>query len=104
MADSSPQGHAGSVRPPFRRIHGCTRSREQAAQQGQLFGISLPNEVIARARFLFGPEIRTLLLELHELCPEIEAKDNFAVSNIDPWFKRFLKAVNPYKNMGDLRS
>ena len=65
---------------------------------------SLPNEVIARGRFLFGPDILIQLEDLHKICTRIETKDDLAFGLLDPWFRSFIDSLKPYMNMGDLKS
>jgi len=69
----------------------------QLAQRGELDRLEagLPNEVIARGRFLFGPEVLQLLTELHSLNTSFIVKRG-NVDAIDPLLKRITASMDPY--------
>ena len=66
------------------------------------FDQGLPNEIIARGRFLFGKEVVTILTEIHDLC---SAKDvgRLQPGALDDAFQRFIASVEPYMKMDQKR-
>jgi hypothetical protein len=81
--------------------------RKIVSEIGQRRKISDPgliNEVIARGRFLFHPDIHQQLEELHALCTRIETGDGKARSTVDAWFQRFIASLKPYMSMAGLKS
>lgn len=73
------------------------RVLSQLAQKGMLDREDggLPNEIIARGRFLFGPEVLDLLMEMHSLNTSFIVKSGDAGA-IDPLLKRITAAMDPY--------
>jgi hypothetical protein len=67
----------------------------EAGQLGTLNDKGLPNEVLARGRFLFGPEIRDDLEKLHRLTVCQETGDTNAVTKIDAHFKQMIPKFEP---------
>jgi hypothetical protein len=66
------------------------------------FGQGLPNEIIARGRFLFGKEVVAILTEIHDLCT---AKDigQLKPGALDDAFRRFIESIEPYMKMDQKR-
>ncbi|WP_029620233.1 hypothetical protein [Pseudorhizobium marinum] len=73
-------------------------------QRDRLKDPGLPNDIVARGRFLFGSEILDQLEELHRLCTLVETGDKEAFGRLDPWFKGFIQSLKPYMNFGGMKS
>jgi hypothetical protein len=71
----------------------------EATQAGRLLDRGLPNEVLARGRFLFGPEIQDDLEKLHRLTVHQETGDTNAVTKIDAHFKQMIPKFEQYLRM-----
>ncbi|QEE47480.1 hypothetical protein FVA81_24005 [Rhizobium sp. WL3] len=76
----------------------------EAYQLGKFTDPTLPNETIAKARFLFGDEIQEELGRLHALCVRVETNDPDAPSEMNTWFDQFMQDVKPYMSLGHLKS
>ncbi|WP_153513899.1 hypothetical protein [Agrobacterium sp. ICMP 6402] len=76
----------------------------EAGQQRNFSDRALPNEVIARGRFLFGKDVQDQLMELHSMCTLVDMDDPHVRSKIDPWFQSFIKTLQPYMSLGGLKS
>lgn len=76
----------------------------EAFQLGRITDPTLPNEVIARGRFLFDDKLHAEIERLQNLCTRLEMKDQSAASDINDWFDQFLKDIKPYMSMGHLKS
>ncbi|WSH67085.1 hypothetical protein U8Q05_12015 [Rhizobium ruizarguesonis] len=76
----------------------------EAAQARAFSDPALPNEVVARARFLFGPEIQKQVSDLHSMCALVEMDTPGTRERIDPWFQHFIESVKPYMHFGDIKS
>lgn len=73
--------------------HGADRSK---------FDQGLPNEIIARGRFLFGREVVDILTEIHNLCTERDI-GRLQPGALDGAFARFIASVEPYMKMDQKR-
>jgi hypothetical protein len=76
----------------------------EAGQLGKISDPNLPNEVIARGRFLFGDEVLTKLEELHGLCVALQVKDHNAPSQLSAWLDEFHEMMRPYMSLGNLKT
>ncbi len=77
--------------------------REVASKGGsrnELSDPGLPNELIARGRFLFGPDILTDLEEVHTLCVKIETGDPHAHTQLHKKFTAMLPKFESHMRMG----
>lgn len=70
-----------------------------AMQTGKLPDRGLPNELVARGRFLFGAEIVNAFIEMHRLSVMLETNDPMAFQNIQQHFDRTLPLFEPYLRM-----
>lgn len=76
----------------------------EALSLGEISDPALPNEIIAKGRYLFGHDIQDQLVKLHALCTRIEVKDMTALKELNDWLDQFMECLRPYMSMGDLRS
>ncbi|TAV48430.1 hypothetical protein ELI02_29985 (plasmid) [Rhizobium leguminosarum] len=76
----------------------------EATQVREFSDPSLRNELVARSRFLFGPEIHAQISKLYDLCVRVEMNDHAARDEIDSLFKQFIQSVKPYMHFGDIKS
>jgi hypothetical protein len=75
------------------------RIASEAMQFAKLKDVWSMNEVLARGRFLFGPEIQKGLEELHRLCIGLETNDPCAVIEINEKFDELITQFEPYLRM-----
>ena len=76
----------------------------EASQLGKFTDPTLPNEVVARGRFLFGSEIQAQLEGLHGLCTKVEVNDPAAPGEMNAWLDQFIRNIQPYMSLGHLKS
>jgi len=76
----------------------------EGVQLGKFTDPGLPNEVIARAKFLFGDDVRTELDKLHLLCTQVTLEKPDAPEQLSSWLDNFETVIAPYMNMGHLKS
>lgn len=76
----------------------------EAASLGKISDVTLPREIIARGRFLFGQEVYEQLIVFHGLCTSIEIGEKSAFTEINPWFDRFMDSLKPYMHLGGLKT
>jgi hypothetical protein len=69
----------------------------ELTQLGKVTDDGLPNEIIARAKFLFGPEVEALLSELHSLNTEYVVNQGCR-ADADGLLRRLTAAMGPYLN------
>ncbi|WP_155737525.1 hypothetical protein [Agrobacterium tumefaciens] len=76
----------------------------EAVALGKITDQNLPNEVIARGRFLFGDEVLAKLGELHGLCTRLLTNDHHAPSQMSTWLDEFHDMMRPYMSLGNLKT
>ena len=74
----------------------------EAGHLGKLTDPSLPNEVIARGRFLFGDEIVDALRKLHTLVVQLKSGTSDAATQMDGLFDELTTRFSKYMRMEDL--
>ena len=68
----------------------------EALQLGALTDVAAPNEVVAKGRFLFGPEVEAELLVFHAACTKLEVRDPNATVLTEASFQRLTDLMRPY--------
>lgn len=68
----------------------------EAVQMGKFTDDAMPNEVLAKGRFLFGDEIVAELTKLQELCVRARMKDPAVTLEMGMWLDDFNVKVVPY--------
>ncbi|WP_105437685.1 hypothetical protein [Neorhizobium sp. T25_13] len=63
----------------------------------------LPNELLARGRFLFGRDVVSELEEIHRLCAEVDTGSHTAFRELHETFDRILVKLEPYMEMSQKR-
>lgn len=76
----------------------------EAVALGKITDQNLPNEVIARGRFLFGDEVLAKLGELHGLCTRLLTNDHDAPLQMSTWLDEFHAMMRPYMSLGNLKT
>jgi hypothetical protein len=71
----------------------------EAIQLGKVSSRGLTNDVFARGRFLFGPELVKELTRLHSLVGELEAGRASAAVEISDHFNNMTPLFEPYLKM-----
>ena len=71
----------------------------EARQLGRINSTGLTNEIFARGRFLFGPELVKELERLHSLVSELEAGSATTATEITNHFDRIAPMFEPYLKM-----
>jgi hypothetical protein len=71
----------------------------EARQLGKINSTGLTNEIIARGRFLFGPELVKELEHLHSLVSELEAGSATTATEIANHFDKIAPMFEPYLKM-----
>jgi hypothetical protein len=71
----------------------------EVLQLGRVESKGLINEIVARGRFLFGPELNTELDKLGKLISELEAGRSSAAIEIMDHFKQVTPLFDPYLKM-----
>ncbi len=87
-----------------REFMDARRLESEAVALGKITDQNLPNEVIARGRFLFGDEVLAKLGELHRLCTSLLTNDHHAPSQMSAWHDEFHHMMRPYMSLGDLKT
>ncbi|MDB5622138.1 MAG: hypothetical protein JWR39_701, partial [Devosia sp.] len=72
----------------------------ELGQTGKVEDDGLPNEIIARGRFLFGPEVLELLSELHSLNTAYVLGEG-RVTEANRLLDRITEAMDPYLDARD---
>jgi hypothetical protein len=75
------------------------RVASEAIQLGKLKQPGCLNEVIARARFIFGDEIYNKLVEMHALATRLEMGQPQAATDITNLFDQMTPLFTPYLGM-----
>lgn len=74
----------------FRRV------ASEAIHLGELKDKGAMNEIIARGRFLFGPDVMKRLQEMHSLAIKLEVKEPHAAIEMSNLFDDALPLFEPY--------
>jgi hypothetical protein len=75
------------------------RIASEALQVGKIESRGMTNEIFARGRFLFGPELVKELEHLHSLTSELESGRTSAAAEISNHFDKIIPLFEPYLKM-----
>ncbi|MCW0016254.1 hypothetical protein [Rhizobium sp. BT-226] len=64
----------------------------------------LPNEVVARGRFLFDEDVTAQLQEVHRLCGQVETGSTTASGELYDLFPSIMAKMDPYMRMTHKRN